>query len=249
MARIRTIKPEFWVDDQIVELDFTTRLLFIGLWNFVDDEGYIEFKPKRIKMQVFPADDLDVSEILRNLLEASRIELFDSEQGQLLKITNWDRHQKISHPTPTRFTGIERASSLSAPELSGSLRNVPDRSALKGKEGKGKEGKGDVPEIRADVSSLCELLADLIEENGSIRPNIGQGWHDSARLLLDKDKRPYEQIEILIRWCQHSSFWRANVLSMPKFRDQFDKLRLARNAELEKNTPAPKKNPDAWMNQ
>ena len=39
MARIRTIKPEFWIDDVIVELPFETRLLFIGIWNFADDAG------------------------------------------------------------------------------------------------------------------------------------------------------------------------------------------------------------------
>jgi hypothetical protein len=185
MARIRTIKPEFWVDDQIVELDFVARLLFIGLWNFVDDEGYIEFKPKRIKMQVFPADALDITGLLQSLLESSRVEEMDSDQGRLLKITNWERHQKISHSAKTRFTGIRAVSSLNAPEASGAVPKSPEPSALKGIEGKGIEGKGDVAEIRPDVSRLCQILADLIEGNGSKRPSIGKGWTDAARLMLD----------------------------------------------------------------
>ena len=40
MARIRTIKPEFWTDEKVVTLPFEARLLFIGMWNFCDDEGY-----------------------------------------------------------------------------------------------------------------------------------------------------------------------------------------------------------------
>ena len=32
MPRIRTIKPEFWTDEKIIELSLPARLLFIGLW-------------------------------------------------------------------------------------------------------------------------------------------------------------------------------------------------------------------------
>ena len=53
MARIRTIKPDFWSDEKIVELTPWARLLFIGLWNFSDDDGRMPFSPKKIKMLVF----------------------------------------------------------------------------------------------------------------------------------------------------------------------------------------------------
>ncbi len=39
MARIRTTKPEFWSSAQIIELSRDARLLFIGMWNFCDDNG------------------------------------------------------------------------------------------------------------------------------------------------------------------------------------------------------------------
>jgi len=159
MARIRTIKPEFWVDDQIVELDYATRLLFIGLWNFVDDEGYVEYKAKRIKMQIFPADSLDVSRMLTNLLEMGRLARFTSDQGDLLRVVNWDRHQKISHPSPTRFTGIQAGGSVNSPEPSGAFLISPDGSGLKGKERKGKEGKG--TDLKASASSM---LGPLFEQ-------------------------------------------------------------------------------------
>lgn len=234
MARIRTIKPEFWVDDQIVELDFTARLLFIGLWNFVDDEGYIEYKPKRIKMQVFPADDIDVTGILRSLLESSRVIELDSDQGRLLKVANWDRHQKVSHAAPTRFSGIRDIS----PESSRALKKTPEPSALNGIEGKGIEGNRDVADIRPDVSRLCDILADLIEKNGSKRPNVGATWHNAARLMLDTDDRPLSEALALIQWCQADPFWRANVLSMPKFREKYDTMRLQRESKSAITEPA-----------
>jgi len=79
MARIRTIKPEFWVDDVIVELTYEARLLFIGLWNFADDEGYIEDKPKRIKMQIFPAESGGVEDSLSALVLRGRLHEYTSE--------------------------------------------------------------------------------------------------------------------------------------------------------------------------
>lgn len=80
---------------------------------------------------------------------------------------------------------------------------------------------------RPEIEHLCSLLADLIESNGSKRPNITQGWRDACRLLIDRDGREPDKIERAIRWCQQDEFWRANVLSMPTLRKQYDRLRLA----------------------
>lgn len=79
---------------------------------------------------------------------------------------------------------------------------------------------------RADVLSLCEQLADRIEKNGSKRPTIGKTWIRSARLLLDADERDHAEASRLIDWCQDHSFWQANVLSMSKFREKYDTMRL-----------------------
>lgn len=234
MARIRTIKPEFWVDDVIVDLEPVAKLLFIGLLNFVDDEGYIEDSVRRIKMMIFPGNDYDVEGALRSLLESSRIIRKDSDQGPVLWLVHFQDHQKVSHPTPTKFTGIRDPSSGSTPEDSGKLPKDPEPSALKGKEGKGKEGKGDVPEVRPDVSHLCDLLAGYIEANGSKRPSIGKGWLDAARLMLDNDRRPIEEAITLIHWAQADPFWKANILSMPKFREKYDTVRLQRESKQPK---------------
>lgn len=80
---------------------------------------------------------------------------------------------------------------------------------------------------RPEVEQLCTLLADLIEGNGSKRPRITKRWRDACRLMLDRDERTPQQVEAAIRWCQADEFWRANILSMPKLREQYDRLRLA----------------------
>jgi len=101
MSRIRTIKPEFWTSEQVVECSPTARLLFIGLWNFVDDGGNIVASPKAIKMKVFPGDDFSVayvegliSELLSNRLLVS----YRVGQTVYWNVTGW-KHQKIEKPS------------------------------------------------------------------------------------------------------------------------------------------------------
>ena len=91
------------------------------------------------------------------------------------------------------------------------------------------------PTVRPDVEELCSLLADLIAANGSKRPTVTQQWRDEARRMLDIDKRELDKVRNLIRWSQADGFWRKNILSMPKFRQRYDQLRLAALEEWEKN--------------
>jgi hypothetical protein len=109
------------------------------------------------------------------------------------------------------------------------------------------EPKGSSVEIREDVKSLCDLLADLIEANGSLRPSVGKAWTDSARRMIDKDKREPDKAANLIRWSQGNTFWRKNILSMPTFREKYDQLRLAALEEWDKNKSAPV-TPDGGIN-
>jgi hypothetical protein len=100
MARIRTIKPEFWTSEQVVECSTTARLLFIGLWNFCDDAGIHPASPMRIKMQLFPADETtvaDVESLLGELVDAGLLVSYEAEGKSYYQVTGW-HHQKIDKP-------------------------------------------------------------------------------------------------------------------------------------------------------
>lgn len=56
--------------------------------------------------------------------------------------------------------------------------------------------------------------------------------------MIDRDGHSTEQIEWLIRWSQRDEFWRANILSMPKFREKFDQLRLKATRENANRRPS-----------
>lgn len=91
---------------------------------------------------------------------------------------------------------------------------------------------------------LSHLLADLIAENdpNGKRPTVTARWRTEEDRLIRLDGRKPEEAERLIRWTQANTFWRGNVLSMPKFRDQYGRLYSAAIAESEKKRgrdPAP----------
>jgi len=101
MARIRSIKPEFWTSEQVVECSPTARLLFVGLWTFADDGGVIPDSWKRIKMQVFPGDEFgktDIERMVSELLSVGLLRRFYEEDQAFLLIKGW-HHQKIERPS------------------------------------------------------------------------------------------------------------------------------------------------------
>lgn len=151
MARIRTIKPEFWTDEKILSLDPLTRLLFIGLWNYADDEGYFWNEPFRVKLQVLPMDNCDVVSMLKSLATIGLLTEFVSSDGKSAYcISHFKDHQKVQHPNPSKISREcspvsvsahedsmnAHENSLSAHEISGTF---SERSLLKGK---GMEGNG-----------------------------------------------------------------------------------------------------------
>ena len=96
MARIRTIKPEFFLDDELAELPMVARMLFVGLWTIADCEGRMEDRPKRIKAQILPFDDCDVDGALQSLNDAGFIQRYEADGGKYIVVTNFRKHQRLS---------------------------------------------------------------------------------------------------------------------------------------------------------
>ena len=89
---------------------------------------------------------------------------------------------------------------------------------------------------RADVDQLCTRLRDRVEANGLNPPRITNEWRRQARLLLDTDRRDLDQALRLIDWCQADPFWAPNVMSLPKFRKQYDQLLAKARQDQQRRT-------------
>lgn len=107
MARIRTIKPEFWEDEAIAELSPLARLLFIGTWNLADDEGLLRWTPDYIGASLFMYDDLESEQVAELMDEVVKIGLVYPYRGvksqRLAYILNFSRHQRINRPSPAKL--------------------------------------------------------------------------------------------------------------------------------------------------
>lgn len=93
MARARNIKPGFFTNDELVELPFEARLLFIGLWTIADREGRMVDRPRKIKMEIFPADDVDCDKALALLADSGFITRYQVGEYKVIEILNFCKHQ------------------------------------------------------------------------------------------------------------------------------------------------------------
>lgn len=152
MARIRTVKPEFWTSEQVMELSIPARLLFLGMWNFCDDAGTHPASAKTLKAEVFPGDDMlsaNVQRLVDELLLQGLLIEFEAGGKWYWHVTGW-KHQKIDkpnvkHPTPPEGPHKPWVPRSVADQSSNDRRTVDDHSPPEGKgmEGNGREGKGE----------------------------------------------------------------------------------------------------------
>lgn len=107
MARARNIKPGFFKNEDLAELPFEVRLLFIGLWTLADREGRLEDRPKRIKGELFPFESFDVDSMLNQLQAGNFVARYEVGGSRFLEVVNFVKHQDPHYK--------EKASEIPAP--------------------------------------------------------------------------------------------------------------------------------------
>lgn len=164
MARIRTIKPDFWTDGRIVSLSPFARLLYIGMWNFtMCDHGHVADDAMKLKLQVLPMDNIDIVSLLAELIDSERVaRVVDPEGRTYLHVTRFEDHQKIDPRWKTRCSACTHRDSLKLAETHPSL-DVAHPNSPKlplGREGMGRDGKGKDKEISSEPS-VSDLTANV----------------------------------------------------------------------------------------
>lgn len=138
MARIRTVKPEFFTSEDICALSPLARLLYIATWCEADKEGRLTWKPRTFKLRYFPADDCDIDALARELVASGLVVLYGDACAY---IPQFSKHQHINPR--------ESASTLPEPpkgrDSDASARVKSKSDAQVGREGKGREGKENPP--------------------------------------------------------------------------------------------------------
>ena len=251
--RIRSIKPEFWRSEDIADLTVEDRLLFIGLWSYVDDNGVGIDRLADVCADLFALDlERDppetfarVSRGLQNLSEAGRIVRYTVEGKSYLHISNWTKHQRIDKPNKARYPHPDAENAAIREKVATPSRHPRETPAPGTEEqrnrGTGEQGTCDpadagsssdaasgtdtTPATNPDAENLSHYLADRIRANGNNVRTVGKRWHDAMDRLIRLDGYTPEQIRQVIDWAQGNEFWAPNILSAPKLREKFDTLK------------------------
>ena len=93
MARSRNIKPSFFTNDELGEVNPLARLLFIGMWTIADYKGCFEYKPKRLKVQLLPYDDCNIEQLVNDLEKSGVIAIYTVQGRKYIKALNFTKHQ------------------------------------------------------------------------------------------------------------------------------------------------------------
>lgn len=203
MPRIRTIKPEFWTDDKIVELSPWARLLYIGLWNFADDNGVLEHKPKQIKMRIFPADEIEIDPLILELEKLSLIQCYEVDNQKYIICPNLAKHQVIDKP---------RKSNLPLPENYEINRNqLKSTEIMLGREGK-RKGKGKEKEEEKKILLSTDTPVD--RTNGFKLANLAMLWNTkrppelaTVNLPFKRNPTNLKKLAAMLSLYPEQSFW------------------------------------------
>lgn len=104
MGRIRSIHPGLFTDEDFVAMSYQARLCLIGLWVEADDHGCFEWKPIRIKLKIFPGDNVNPDLLLRNLAHHGWVQQYTidgKDYGALKNFCKWQRPRKPKFYSPT----------------------------------------------------------------------------------------------------------------------------------------------------
>ena len=101
MARIRSIKPDFFRHSGLYRLEVETglpiRVAFAGLWTAADRAGRFKWDPDTLKLDALPFDQVDFSRVLDALATRGHIRKYVSNGREYGWIPSWDEHQVINN--------------------------------------------------------------------------------------------------------------------------------------------------------
>ena len=127
--RARNVKPGFFKNEDLVECDLSARLLFIGLWCLADKEGRLEYRPKKIKAEIFPYENFNIEKLLFQLADKNFIQIYNVNNYNYIQILNFTKHQnphvkelESVIPEPNQH----QINTVLNPDLPESTRLIPD---------------------------------------------------------------------------------------------------------------------------
>lgn len=171
MARIRTIKPEFFTSSDICSLPPLARILYIALWCEADREGRLVWNPATFKIRYLPGDSCKIDQLCASLVDARLVMLYESDGEQLAYIPSFTIHQQVNNR--------ESPSRLNAPPEDLTRQARVRHASVTPHEGKGKEGKGS---LTTNIDEGWVVPSEWIEEAAKKKPGVD--WKTEAERFV-----------------------------------------------------------------
>lgn len=181
MARIRTVKPEFFTSESVCSVDPLARLLFIGLWCEADREGRLKWRPATLKIRYLPVDNCDITTLVQQLIDQDMIVVYECDGVKYCEIPAFKSHQVINNR--------EKDSELPS-RVEGASVRVKAEGRKERKEGKGKEyasskSKRFAPPTVDQVKQYCFERKNNVDPNRFIDYYTANGWQVGKSKMKD----------------------------------------------------------------
>ena len=247
MARIRTIKPEFFTSPDTAKASVEARLFYIALWCWADDWGVGEANMNALLGFAFPEDDdktrKEIQSLCKEVANTYGTLFYENNGRYFYQIPAWEDHQKTQRRAKRRNPTHDDPESqpdkriYGEPETSEHLQGTSESTQGNDQEGTGEkeQGKGNRgtrnvsdsadAEPRPDVDAILDRIDKHCDDHDFQRPNRTKQNISAARLLIDKDEYTVEQVIWIMDWVSQSGFWAPNIRSAAKLREKFDQLK------------------------
>jgi hypothetical protein len=188
--RARNVKPGFFLNEELAEVPFEARLLFIGLWSYADREGRFEWRPKRIKAEIFPYDNIEITDFLRYLTDKNFVSQYQVDGCLYGVVENFKKHQR-PHPT-------ERPSTIPPPpEIATIINKIENNGESTLDNGESTLDNGENPLDNALIlrftDSLIHRFTDSPKEENTLSAPKNFGAFENVKLSEDEHRKLVEK--------------------------------------------------------
>jgi hypothetical protein len=199
MARARNIKPAFFQNEDLAELKPIERLAFIAMWTVADYKGCIEYRAKRLKIQLLPYDNCDIELIVTNLEKSRFITTYYVQGQSYIKILNFEKHQN-PHPN-------ERKSGSDIPDIDENTHKINDIEQVMTNHEQDGTNRADslIPLTDSLIPLPAKKLADSFDDFWKAYPK--KTGKDRASIAWKKKSPPLIKVLEALQWQTISEQW------------------------------------------
>lgn len=230
--RIRTIRPEFYQSESVGSMTWKTRLVFINLWSYVEDNGVNLDNPRLFRGQCMPYDDSvldDIEDAFAELEQCGSIIRYERDGKHLLFVPGFEKWQNIQRPGTCHYlppdgwdkrgrkiipedSGQLQEHSCESPEDSGQLHDC-SRSSSKSRKKEEENKFSSSKEITADCyhDSIEYAATDRTIASEYVNLDLSDAWNAFAA-------RHYGETRTVNDWCRQWKGWcqrRAKMSGIP----------------------------------